>query len=201
MIDLDVQADFKEVNKMLSDLETGLVTKAANSALNKTITSVQSVALKKISKDIGMTQKNVRKFMSKHKSTFKRLEAFIESNGIERVPLLLLGARQTKRGVTYVGKGGKRKLLKGAFIATMPKMRTDQYRRHSGVFKRTGNFSKKGFGRFAGKRRENIKERFGVSISYVMASSAVERAMREVAGKRWNKTFQHELNYRLRKYR
>ncbi len=182
MIELDVQADFKEVNKMLRDLETGLVTKAANSALNKTIKSVQSAAVKDISKDIGLSQKDTRRYLIIKRATWRNLVASVTGSG-KRIAISRLKPKPVKKGVTYRGKGGKRKLIPGAFIAPIPG--SDKL----GVFKRVG------------KKRMPIRFLRGVSIPKVMTEAAVERSMKVVAGERWQKNFQSELNYRLRKYR
>lgn len=182
MIDFDVKADFDEVNRMLHDVETSLVTKAANSSLNKTIKSVQSIAVKDISKDIGLTQKDTRRYLIIKRATWRNLVASVEGSG-KRIAINRLKPRQIKKGVTYRGEGGGRKLIPGAFMAPIPGSNK------MGVFKRVG------------KKRMPINFLRSVSIPKVMTKEAVERAMKDVAAERWKKNFQHELDYRLRKYR
>jgi len=57
---LDVNADIKQVTKMLGRLQQGKINKAATRALNKTTTNVRTQAVRLIANDIGVKQKQVR---------------------------------------------------------------------------------------------------------------------------------------------
>jgi len=59
-ITLDVNADIKQVTKMLGRLQQGKINKAATRALNKTATNVRTQAVRLIANDIGVKQKQVR---------------------------------------------------------------------------------------------------------------------------------------------
>ena len=180
MLDLNVQADVREVERMLSKTQRSIIPKATTSTLNKVAVSVQKEATKLIAKDIGLTQKEVRKHLNIYKASWRNLSSSITAKGT-RIPLGKLGPRQLKRGgVTYKGRGGVRKKLPGAFVATMNSG-------HKGVYKR------------AGKKRLPIIERFGASIPHVFIQERIDKAMHIVAKQRWGKVWPHEVRFRLQK--
>ena len=93
-----------------------------------------------------------------------------------RIPLIQFGARQFKKGVKYqISKAGGRKIIKGAFIQTMPITGATQARGHRGVFKRdidadlSEGRDKKGRPR---KNRLPIREKFGPSLGIVFEDAA-----------------------------
>ncbi len=191
MIDFDVQADFKEVNKMLSDMEKSIVKAAANSAINKTLTAVQSKAVRRIAENIGFTKvygkrrgdAQVKKYLIVKRSNFRTLRASITPNSRKRIPVHKLNAKQTSKGVKYTGLDGKQRFIPDAFIQTI------RVKGVPGAYKRVD------------KDRFPVRLLRTVSISRVMTNAAIKQAIMEVAKERWQKNFQHELNYRLRKYR
>jgi hypothetical protein len=175
---LNVSMDIREAEKMLSFTERNALPKATTRALNKTVKSVQSVAIKLIAKDIGITQKNVRKSLVIAKSTWTKPEASITAGG-KRIPIMALKARQTPTGVTYRSKNGGRGAIPGAFIAAMKSG-------HQSVFKRLG------------KKRFPLVRLYGPSIPKVFIDSAITRAMETQATERWGKNFSHEMAQALR---
>jgi len=179
-MEFDVKADFKAANRMLQGLRKKDVTAATNSAINKTIKSVQVKAVSVISKDMALSKKDTRRYIKLSRSRFRTLTASVKANG-KRVPVHLLKARQTKKGVTYRGKGGKRKLLKGAFFL--------------------GNDKKRGAFMRGSKKRSDIVFLRTVSIPHVMVKLAVIKATKEVVLRQWGKNFKHEIDYRLKKYK
>jgi len=178
---LDVKLDVREVERMLGAAAHQVMPRATTSALNKVARSAQSLAVKVIAKDIGITQKTVREHLVIHKANFRNLFSSVEPRSGKRVPLTRLKPRQTRKGVTYRSRG-KRKLVPGAFIATMP----------SGgriVVKRRG------------RARLPIDEPKGVSINHVFIKERIHRALLQVAKERWNKVFPQEVRHFLRKYK
>jgi hypothetical protein len=188
----DVSFDIKAVERMLKDAERAAIPKATVRALNKTGTPVQKEALRILSKDIGIAQKDVRKNLKMMRARRNNLNVLIEASG-RRIPLIAFDARQIgarrkgqrrrsrgRGGVTYKKQGGARGFIPGAFIATMRSG-------HVGVFKRTG------------KARLPIKEKFGPSIPHVFVKQGVNEAMLRVAKDRWPKNFEHEIQFELDK--
>jgi len=177
---LDVQADFKEVEKMLKHLDKKIITQATTTTLNRVAKSVQSLAVKLLAKDIGLKQKEVRKYVTVRKANWNNLYSSVEANG-KRVPVHKLSAKQTKSGVTYRGQDGKRRHIPGAFIQTI---RVDGV---PGAYKRKG------------KERFPVVFLRTVSIPHVFIQDAINKALLQVAQERWNKEFPHQVNYRLKK--
>lgn len=174
---LNVSMDIREAEKMLSFTERDALPKATTRALNKTVKSVQSVAIKLIAKDIGIAQKDVRKSLYILKSKWTKPEASLIAGG-QRIPIIGIKARQTKAGVTYRSKGGGRGAIPGAFIAKMESG-------HKSVFKRLT------------KKRFPLVQLYGPSIPKVFIDSALIRAMENHTSERFSKILAHELKYEL----
>lgn len=114
----------------------------------------------------------------------------LESTG-QPTALINYGARQGKGGVSVQVKTG-RKVLRHAFIATMPNG-------HRGVFERTGNQHKKVVRN--GKTVRSglpIKELFGPSIPKSLSNDAVEKALMAKIKQKFPQILRHELAFAAR---
>jgi len=176
---LNVQLDVSQVTSMLTGLERAVMPKATASTLNKVARKAQAVAVKRIAKDIGIKQMEVRKYLRIQKATWRNLRISVKSRG-KRVPISKLSARQTKKGVTYRSQG-KRKLIPGAFIADV------RVKGSPDVYKRQG------------KARFPLERLRAVSIPHVMIKAAIDRALWEVSRETWDKNFPHEVEHYLRR--
>ena len=160
--------------------------KAVIRALNKTAKSVQIQASREI-RDAGYNVKSatIKKAIKVRLANNNVLQAGVRALG-RPIPLIDYGARQTKKGVSVNVKDG-RKLISGAFIATMPTG-------HKGVFLR-----KKGT--ITGKRGKTILARvishelFGPSIPAAFSNDVVKRAMLNEIRDTMPKKLEQELNY------
>lgn len=196
----DVRQDFKQVERMVVGIKRKVIPTAKVRALNKVIRPTQGAVVKHLSKDIGITQKEARKHLRIHRATKTNQVAAVSASG-RRLSLIAMGARQVGKrkrlrnkktgsfkggkvvgrgGVKYRGKGGRKKMIPGAFIADMPGG-------GKGVFRRRGT------------GRLPIDKKFGPSIPYVFIKRASQKAMREAARKRLPKTYEQELNHELTK--
>ena len=171
-----IRQDAREVERMLRGLKNGS-NKVLVRAINKTATTVKRVALRGMAKDLRLTQKSVAKSVKLDKARWRLKRAIITVTG-RRIPIIDFGARQVRRGVTYKGRGGGRKLIPGAYIATM---------QSKGVFKRIG--------RARGPNRELL----GPSPQYVFVRRHIRKAMDAEAAIQWQKHIRHELKYFLSK--
>ena len=171
-----IQHDAREVEKMLRGLKNG-ANKVLVRAINKTATPVKRVALRSMAKDLRLTQKSVAKSVKLDRATWRLKRATITVTG-RRIPIIDFGARQVKKGVTYKGRGGGRKLIPGAYIATMES---------KGVFKRIG------------RERGPNRELLGPSPQYVFVRHHIRKAMDAKASTEWDKHIRHELKYFLSK--
>jgi len=152
MIDLQVQIDKRQMaaaQGMLRAVPKGWP-RVASRALNKVATWARSRVVKGLAAELGLRQSYIRKKHTRlRRATWRHLGAAVRVEGRKRIRLIEFHARQTARGVSYrIGKGGGRKRIAHAFIATMPGG-------HTGVYVRTG------------AKRLPIAERFGPSVMQV----------------------------------
>lgn len=191
---LDVKADVRQVEKMLSDLERKAVPKAASRALKRTANQAQTAGVKVIAKEAGMTQTQVKKFVRiEVQPKPSSLRALIRArrattNLVEwvtpskRVP----GAFRKKPGVTSKAWGKKRE-YKGSFIARG---------QHSGkalVFKRLRKDRP--------DDKSPIESVYGPSVHKMFTKDNAIKSMDETGRKRWPINFQQDLNFYLSKIR
>jgi hypothetical protein len=108
---------------------------ALSRALNKVAKPVESLIVKDAAKQTGMTQKVIRrKNIRLRRASWRNLTAEVRIFG-RGIPVMMLKARQTRKGVTYKGPNG-RVLIPGAFIATMPSGKQDVFKRGPGATRR-----------------------------------------------------------------
>jgi len=150
---------------------------AAARALNRSIASVQTAAVRDIASDLKLAQKDVRKGMTLERATRQTLRARLIVTG-RRLALHAFRARPTRAGVSYdLGRG--RTVAPGAFIATMRS-------RHIGVFRRRD------------KRRLPIDELFGPSLPHVFTAARISAARAALAADLLRKNLTHEVEFLAR---
>lgn len=189
-LSVQIRHDTREVERLLSGLGRD-ANKVITRALNRTLSSVNTVATRAIAKDMGVAQKVIKPSLYTRRASFHNRRAELVATG-RRIPLIAFRAKETKtRGVTYAGQDGRRQSIQSAFFATMESG-------HKGVFKRQGAKRTMKRGRYAGKLRQPIVELHGPSVPYVMLQRRVQAAMDGVAREKWVQNVQHELRYYLR---
>lgn len=196
-IAIDVQADLRDVRRMLSDMENRAVDTAAQQALNRVITSVRGEAVNQLYRDTGIQKKLIREKLRLKKATRGDLQAVLDAEPAKAVNLIQYVApanrkpnhfnKKLKSGkYRYEGvrarAWGKPKTYKGTFIGTG---RGGQPL----VFARTG----------AG--RQPIKAISGPSPRRSFVREAIQRVMTEHARARWVVEFQRALDNQLRRLR
>lgn len=184
MIDISVQHNFKSVAVKLFELRTDVLEKAKVRALNKVADQAKVAA----SKEIRAAGYNMKAAAIKHRITIKRATkgdavVVIKCSG-RPIPLIEFSARETSAGVSVSVKQG-RKLIKGAFIATMPTG-------HKGVFVRVGNQHKKVNGQWHGLP---IKELFGPSIPAAFGNEVVQSALLRLVRDKFPTILEHEIKF------
>ncbi len=171
---IDIRDDTKQLAGRLDREGRVLMPKIINQAVNRTATQVQSSAVKALSKETGLKQKDVRSFMKLFRSNFRTLTATVQGFG-RALNLARFRARQTKRGVVAFA-WGVRRLYRGAFFAN--ENRT--------VFRRKG------------RSRLPIRSMYGPSIPREMAREAVSTALRKVVKVRFPINFEQARRRFLR---
>jgi len=137
-------------------------------AINLTATTARACLARDLKEDVNLKISAIKKRIILHRANKKNWRARLRPSR-KGIPLILYGARQTKKGVTYKDVEEQRVLMEGAFIQTMPITGAKQKKGHKGVFERdpddlfsTGRDTK---GRVR-KGRLPIKELYGVSLAW-----------------------------------
>lgn len=172
-IKFDVRGSMDRIIADMARVKSEVVQKATVNALNKVAAQVKTAASRAM-RDAGYNLKvsDIKKAMTVYRATAGSLTAKVVSSG-RPVPLIKYGARQTGKGVSVDVLHG-RKLIAGAFIATMPSG-------HTGVYVRMGNRHKRVMK--AGKPAWSalpIKELFGPSVPDGLANQAVQEALQRL---------------------
>lgn len=111
---LNVQKDAKRILRELKG-HPRLYERALNAALNKAATRARSRFVKKLARETGLKQKDIREFTTIRKSRFGGLTAIVEFNG-RTLNLIRFNAKQFKKGVR-AKPWGKFRMHEGTFIA------------------------------------------------------------------------------------
>jgi len=166
----------KRIRKRLTSVATNIERETAR-ALNRAATSTRAFYSKEVRKQVNVKAAVLKRGVKIRRANAKNQVAALDVSG-QHVPLIAMGARQTKRGVTVKRyKAGRRILLKGAFITTMPKTG------HVGVFRRKG------------APRLPIQEQFGPSLINLWVTRDTPISLHAVT------TLQKEMNARILRLR
>ena len=172
---VSVQDNLKSAVARLEVRSRKLVDDAAVRALNRTAGTVRTHAVREIRKRYRIAAGVVRGQMRIVRANRGRLTAEVIATG-RRIPLIHFSARQTAKGVT-VRVTAERKLVRHAFIATMPGG-------HTGVFARKG------------RERLPIKEIFSLSLPQAFTQKQIIESLKAIARERFNIEFTRELKFR-----
>lgn len=129
---IQVQTDYASLQHFLTATSEEAVWRAGLKAGNDTLRNLRTEAGRRVRAQRRLKAKRVREALrlfpaNSRKGARVRLRWRMGVSG-KPVPLYAYGARETKRGVS-VNVSGRRKIVGGAFIATMPSG-------HTGVFER-----------------------------------------------------------------
>jgi hypothetical protein len=193
MVDnLVIRFDTKPLTDVLAQLRQPKVALARG--LVRTGSTARTQWRRAIAADVGLVQRDVEAAMGVLKATPDRLVHRIVVTG-RRIPLAKFDARgpEPSRGrgrLTYRIGRGPRRVLPGGFFATMPSG-------HRGVWKRQGAPREMTRGRYKGKRRQPIVERFGPSLPRVAMQPPITAAVRRTAEDAMAKNLAHEIRFLL----
>jgi hypothetical protein len=198
MINVNVKVDIERALRKF-DLVRDDATRAIPRALNRTLTTAQAQAAREIvDAGYGLKVGAIKKSLDLTRATPNRLTAILRATG-RPIPLINYGARQTAAGVTVNVLHG-RKLIPGAFIATMPSG-------HEGVFVRVGSSARLPGGVSAGKAQRSprgaggkkhglpIRELYGPSIPKAFGNRVVRDALTQAVKERFPTALDQELRY------
>lgn len=188
MIKLNVQVEIDRALNRLASIPREVESKAVPRALNKMADQVKVQAAREI-RDAGYGLKvaAIKKAIGIKRANAGAVVAVVKATG-QPVAIINYSARPVKNGVTVSVKNG-RKLIRGAFIATMPSG-------HTGVYERVGDRHKKvtrnGKAQWRGLP---IKEVYGPSIPSAFMNDKVQSALLDAVHEKFPKLLQHEIEY------
>lgn len=188
------QGDLFRVHAMLSGIKNG-VPRVIMRSVNKTMPGVRTDIVAEVRKSQNVKAGAVRKQIKVNKASVTDLRASVDvgrdafgrpvyGRGLGLPIIGYSGPRQTKKGVTVeIRKGQGRKLVKGAFVATMKSG-------HKGVFKRRGSSRLR-------DRVEPIKELFTTSVPDALSNGPALATVMVKGQVRLDKNINHETDYLL----
>lgn len=143
--------------------------KVVTAAINRTLLTGRSIVVKRLAKELRLTQKEIRAVTSIRKANYQKLSGSVHVTK-NAIPLMQFKPKQTRAGVTVsVRRGKPRELLRGTFIATMKNGHVDVFERE-----------RLGGGKRAGRLK--IKKRFGPTPAGILlnAPGVIQDVMGEV---------------------
>ena len=210
------ETDRITVEKMLADLK-GAGTRVTVRAVNKTLTGVKTDASAAIRVVVTAKKEAVDKTFKISKASEARPSAYIASTGLP-LPLIDYSARQTQKGISVqVRKDRARKVVDGAFFATMKSGHKGAYwREWHGInrkgklemaINRQGYFWSQKTQRYIPmavlpkKYRLPMEELTGPRVPDIMSNDPVMKSILEKADDRLHKNLLHETEYELSKHK
>ncbi len=176
-LEVSVTGNVKEVISSLNNLEKQAIPKAVVRSLNRTVSSVNTQANRRIAKMMGTNVATVKRRISIMKANSSRWIASLKATG-RPFRLAHFKPRQTKQG-TSAAAWGKRKLYKGTFLATVKAGDGGV----QGVFIRTG------------KKRLPIKQLWGPSVPVTFSQPEVQTLMNDMAQSQFDKELKRNLDF------
>lgn len=110
------KSQIENVHAMMGDIKNG-APKVIMRAINKTLTGVQTDAVREIGKDLNLTQTRIRKDFRINKAAIDWQAGSVVAKGRPVNLASFIGSREGKRGLSVkVKRSGARTVLKHAFI-------------------------------------------------------------------------------------
>jgi len=193
-IRIDIEPVIKKLRSEFSELSGSRFNLAVARAINHSVAKAKTGASRDIRGQYNVKAKDLKSALALFKASRAKLEGMLIATG-RPLPIMAFRARQTKKGVT-VDVMGQRKLIRGAFIATMASG-------HTGVFAR-GKYSGYTFD-FRGKRVKKqgndlvINELTTSSVPKMMQNNAVLDNLQRGLEQDFPSRLEHELKFLMSK--
>lgn len=176
---VDVRTDVNALVLTLRDLKQQTIDGATVRALNRTATTVRAEAARLIREEYNLKVGTIKDQIRIERATRQRLAAKVIASG-RPIPLIEFSPNQTRDGVTVKVKQS-RKLIRHAFIATMPSG-------HQGVYIR------RGFGNDRAPRLP-IDQLFSISLPVAFTRKQILKALVDVVRRRFPEAFRQEARF------
>jgi hypothetical protein len=184
---ITVRDNMRDVLAGMRSMTQDVTQRATVLALNRSIDRAYTEAARE-ARGVGYNVRigDIKALLRRNRASAASQIATLTASG-KPIPLIKYGARQTSRGVTVQVLNG-RKLIPGAFIATMPSGHTgvyvrDPHAKHKKV-KRAGHTSWHAL---------PIRELFGPSVPDMFVNYQVSQSIMDLIDAEFTKRFEHEL--------
>lgn len=183
-------ADLLKMHLLLADIKAGPRTVTVR-ATNKTLAGVRTDAVAEVYKDLNLTKARIRKDFKISRASAAGPSGRVTATGTPVGLASFSGTAQRAKGTSVkVKRGGRRSIIRHAFVAEIKKAKNVWWRalKHGGP---------------PGKRvaRLPIDRLTGPRIEDILAKPAVMGVVMAKAGDRFAKNIDHETDYMLSKHR
>jgi len=202
---LDISLDIKRVKKKLRRVRDKAIDRAAVQALNKTIRSVQVIAVTEVSKETSLKPKRkVRQRMKIHRATRSTMTATLDATVGNPVNLIEFVAPSRRKVGAYRNRTKTGKFRHKGVRAR--RGRSGKIKVHKGTFIGKGKNSRKLLvfarqSRGGMNRKPKIVGIPGYQVKTGFIQKHIDRAMKKHAQKRWRIEFQRSITLQLAKVR
>ena len=191
MLSLSVNTNIAAQLAKYDALKPDQIRQAVSRSLNTTIKGIRTDVGSKVAKKYNVKAREIKeRGIALRFATPARLRADAKVTGT-RLRVMAFAARKVAAGVSVAIRKGKRKVIKGAFIARMPSG-------HTGVFRRSGYERGAKHGQMMKGRpgREAIFERYARSVPEMLRAKDIEAAMRQAALGRFDKAIARNIKFK-----
>ena len=181
MADVNISASILECAQALGELSVGLREQAVPIALNDMAKQTRTRASRIIRQDWNIKASVIKDALHIRFATKDNLTASVSAS-VPDLPVIAFSPTQNKTGVKVTIKKGNSKVIRHAFIKTMPSG-------HKGVFERTG------------KSRLPIKELYTRGPGGVFATRAVQSVLEDLIKTKFAQILEGKCQYLLKRQR
>ena len=185
-----------EIRRTFRALPDQIMKPAVTSAINKVAALARTQAVREMKQIYALPASALRRAIFVNRATRTTLTATLKAEG-SPLPLILFKARQTKKGVTYEIKRGRRVLFPHAFIATMSSG-------HRGVFARGKYASNQFIGRHKRLKRYPLSDTpitqiVGVGVVTSFGQAEVQAVLEATVREKFPDILRNQIEFRLGK--
>ncbi|MBS0368422.1 MAG: phage tail protein [Proteobacteria bacterium] len=192
MLRIDVKTDVSRALEKLQGVKAAVKEKAVVRALNEVADQAKVRAAREIrAQGYNLKAATIKKAITITRAKPGVLVAVVRAVG-RPVPLIQFDGRQDRKGRVTVKVKGGRKIVKDAFIATMPTG-------HRGIYVRQGDTHKKV------RRNDRVRwyglpihELYGPSIPAVFGNQVIQEALEALVREKLPRILQHEIAFLTR---
>jgi hypothetical protein len=196
---IEIQINAKQLKRLREAVSKSKksIKKELAGAINATSKKTKLQVGRDIRKTVNLKKDEAERPLSlRATATETNLVAVVSLKKTKRLGLRHFGAKQDNRGVSYkISKAGGRSRINGAFQGPKPGVIKMSWK--GNVFVRVGPAQKMTKGRYAGKMRQPIQQRFGVSAFGAYAKNDLEGPQVKEINKELSKQMERRINLNI----